>query len=741
MTKKYILATVMLLAAGYVSAQNKLSPSAINLLEQYQESPVSRGAAPEVAAIVTLQQPSDLADFEELGLEIADGDNGIVLCHIPMDRVEEVAALPYVVSISFGQQAYPLMDKARVTSTVKQVHEGTGLDKAYTGAGVVTGLFDTGIDGDHINWLDANGNSRVLSAGRVVNGRVSSGSFTTDNKNETHGTHVLGIMAGSYMGQGEFAGSTGNIPYYGVAYGSDIVITGGDLTDANILAGVKHVIDNAKEEGKPAVVNLSIGTNVGSHDGSSDFCRKLDTYGQDAIIVISAGNEGDIKMGVGKTFTADDKVLTTSIYPTDASTGKKVSKVSKWAGNVAFYASDSRPFKFAIAVMDLDKPSDPQIIDQYVIAESTAGKTTYVGGSPSTASKYEPLEDFDYAFDSNSYMKVSTNVNAVSQSYFANVDFSVSMGSENDGCVVAFIIEGNEGQSVRGYVNSTGASKYTYNGQFSRRGISLWADGECNGTINDMACGHNVICVGSYTSRNTWPLLSSGKDYMGFVSSFPVNDISDFSSYGTLADGRNLPHVCAPGAFIVSSYSSYYMDSQNVSESSADIVAKAYDADDFEHYWGRMQGTSMASPYAAGVIALWLEANPNLGVADVVDIINKTSKKDSYTNKGDAVQWGAGKIDAYEGLKMALSYSSSVNDVLADKAVMYRQTAPGVFDIYAQGASALEASLVSLNGSTAAKVVTKGENATLAADGVAPGIYVLNIKADGATQAHKVVVK
>ena len=108
MTNKYILATVMLLAAGYVSAQNKLSPTAITLLEEYNESPVSRGEAPEVCAIVSLNSADDLTEFETLGLEIEDDKDGILLVHIPMDRVEEVAAMKCVKSISFGQLARPI---------------------------------------------------------------------------------------------------------------------------------------------------------------------------------------------------------------------------------------------------------------------------------------------------------------------------------------------------------------------------------------------------------------------------------------------------------------------------------------------------------------------------------------------------------------------------------------------------------------------------------------------------------
>ena len=739
MTNKYILATVMLLAAGYVNAQNKLSPSAISILEEYKEKPLSRSAAPEVCAIVTLNTPDDIDRFEALGLEIMDVRNGIVLVQIPMDRVEEVAALDCVRDIQFGQQAYPMMDKARESGGVDKVHSGQNLPKAYTGAGVVTGLFDTGLDYDHINFTDDNGETRIIAASKITNGNPGKGVFTTDNKDETHGTHVLGIMAGSYKGEGEYSGTTGNIPYYGIATGSDIVMTGSDnLIDANILGGVKYCIDNAKELGKPVVVNISIGTNVGTHDGTSSFNRMLDSYGEEAIIVMSAGNEGETKMGVGKVFTATDNKLTTSIYPIDATTGSKINNVKSWAGNVAFYASDERPFKFSIAVVGLDQPQNPEIISEYVIDSSTEGKSTCVGGRPNNLTTYQPLEEFDYAVTNgtNSYFKVMTNVNTANNCYYASADFNLSLERENSPTVLAFIIEGQEGQRVRGYVNSTGTSRDTYTAQFSNRGVTAWADGECNGTINDMACGKNLMAIGSYNSRNRWPTITSS---IGASLAYTVNDISPFSSYGTLADGRNLPHICAPGAVLVSSYSHYYVEAKNASNS--DLSAKVLDDYGIENYWGRMQGTSMSSPFAAGVFALWLEANPNLDVNAIRDIATKTAVRDRFVEQGDPVQWGAGKLDAYEGLKMALNYTSSVTDVLADKAIMYSEVAPGVYDIFAQGACNLSAAIYSLNGNKAAAVSTTGESATLSAEGLNPGIYILRLDADGKTETHKIVVR
>lgn len=741
MTNKYILATVMLLAAGYVSAQNKLSPTAITLLEEYKEAPASRGEAPEVCAIVSLNSPDDLAEFETLGLEIEDDKDGILLVHIPMDRVEEVAAMKCVKSISFGQLARPMMDKARVTSRVDALHAGEGLSKAYTGKGVITGLYDTGIDPTHVNFIDANEESRVLYAMMVSGGRATP-MVETDDRTQTHGTHVLGIMAGGYKGEAKWAGKTDANPYYGVATESDIIATGGTLKEENILAGVKYIVDQAKALGQPAVVNLSIGWTYGPHDGTTDFSRKLDTYGEDAIIVLAAGNDGTTKMGVGKDFTASDNKLTTSIWPIDRSTDKRASKVSNYSGSICFYASDNTPFKLRIFVYD---KNNGETLSEYVLDKSTGGRKAYVGNRPkNTMHAFTPLQDFDLACGDNAYLQVSSNVYPNSNCYGVEITHTnFDLEGLFNNFVLGIEIEGHDGQAVRGYANATGpvsSGELAYASEFYDFSIDGWSTGSSNGTINDMACGKNVIAIGSYNSRNTFPTISSTRG-PNFGSAYTPGDISSFSSFGTLSDGRNLPEICAPGAFIVSSYSRFYIASRNISDSSNDLCAKTTGSDYFDHYWGRMQGTSMAAPYAAGVFALWLEANPNLDVNAIRDIAQKTAIKDSYTSRGDAVKWGAGKLDAYEGLKMALSYQSSVDDVLAEKAIIYNEVAKGVYDIFAQGASTVSASLYALNGTQAAAATAVGENVTLNAHGLTAGVYILRINADGNTETHKVVVK
>jgi subtilisin family serine protease len=67
-----------------------------------------------------------------------------------------------------------------------------------------------------------------------------------------------------------------------------------------------------------------------------------------------------------------------------------------------------------------------------------------------------------------------------------------------------------------------------------------------------------------------------------------------------------------------------------------------------------MSGTSMASPHVNGVVALIRQANPNLSVELVKEIMYSTAYDLGPTGEDNSYGWGM--VDAYEAVQMALSY-------------------------------------------------------------------------------------
>ncbi len=111
------------------------------------------------------------------------------------------------------------MDLARQSSGVDQILDGDAdLPRAYTGKGVVAAIFDQGVDPNHINFFDADKNNRIDYLAYQTYNATGTGiaqnfygpgvkdappvsDFVTDNDNAYHGTHTLGILAGSYRGE------------------------------------------------------------------------------------------------------------------------------------------------------------------------------------------------------------------------------------------------------------------------------------------------------------------------------------------------------------------------------------------------------------------------------------------------------------------------------------------------------------------------------------------------------------
>ena len=70
-----------------------------------------------------------------------------------------------------------------------------------------------------------------------------------------------------------------------------------------------------------------------------------------------------------------------------------------------------------------------------------------------------------------------------------------------------------------------------------------------------------------------------------------------------------MPDVCAPGNTVVSAISNAYLAGHP-----DETIAYRQTVDGMEYSWAQQCGTSMASPAVAGVVALWMQAHPDLDV-------------------------------------------------------------------------------------------------------------------------------
>ena len=100
---------------------------------------------------------------------------------------------------------------------------------------------------------------------------------------------------------------------------------------------------------------------------------------------------------------------------------------------------------------------------------------------------------------------------------------------------------------------------------------------------------------------------------------------------------------------IVSAFNSFFLEKNPQSTELESNVAH-FDYNGRVYGWTAGSGTSMSTPVVAGAIALWLEANPSLTPAQVMEVIRRTSTHPvdslSYPNN----EYGYGQIDIYRGL-------------------------------------------------------------------------------------------
>ena len=122
-----------------------------------------------------------------------------------------------------------------------------------------------------------------------------------------------------------------------------------------------------------------------------------------------------------------------------------------------------------------------------------------------------------------------------------------------------------------------------------------------NSSVSSLACGRSVISVAN---------LDQDQDRVHISS-----------SQGPTRDGRQKPEIAAPGTSIT--------------------AARGFDPD---QRWVKMTGTSMASPYVAGVAGLMLAANPSLTASQIGGILRRTARPltADFSWKNDA---GYGRVD------------------------------------------------------------------------------------------------
>lgn len=573
-----------------------------------------------IPVIIKLSKPS--ATLPDAVVELyRRGD--LLLAYIPAAQLDQLADTGYFSRIEGRQAGQPSLDRARSFTGYNLVADAEGLPRQFTGRNVVVGFTDSGFDPNHIEFIaPQTDQSRVKLLTHYTDipqeiVRLSStsdiSSWATDSPDMYHATHVAAILAGGYKGN----------DYYGIAPEAEIVASTSMLYDPLLLAGMEDVIAYAKENGMPAVINMSVSCGIGPHDGTSLFSQYLERLAEDAVICISSGNDG-MRTGLfTNTFVANRPAAFTLL-----DLGMSSSYTS---GSVDIWSNNANPLSFHIIIYDREASN---VVYRLPISEITADNPEvymefsdefeeYMEGTVALASEINPENGkFNATFYFDLYNYPQGEDQTPSTRYAVGIEMS-----------------GQEGQSVRAYASDNLQMKIrgNYDGHVTT-----------NGCLNDFVTGTGVIGVGALTSRNTWPLTDGNTGNSSYIE----GKIADFSGYWG-GGGVLLPDIVAPGAHLISALSTPFVEnnSENIIPSfSEEINGKQY-------HWIAACGTSMSSPYVAGVCALMLEANPDLTPAEVKEIILASASTPSI--EPGSPRWGRGILNSYAAVKAAVDKAST----------------------------------------------------------------------------------
>lgn len=618
---------LLLLCGMSAWAQNKLSPETRVVLEEMKAGRNGGGyimsgvkGDNSISAFVKLRPGATADVLADCGCTVGTVAGRFVTVSVPAESIDEVVALDEVEYIQAGVPVEPQMNKARAASNVDKVQAGEGLEQPFLGDGVVVGIIDNGFEYGHVNFWNADKTELRIrkvwdqneTAGNVPEKYGYGAEYVTQDEilaaeydgTEVHATHVLGIAAG--------ADRSDDNQFYGVAGNADIVAVSRNTSgnSVNIADAVNYIFDYADEVKKPCVINMSLATHIGPHDGTSAFDVMMDSLlGRGRLLVGSAGNEGDINFHVSKNFSqAGERPVKTFVQMLNTT-----------------------------AVVDVwGEPEMDYDLEFHIYDYNTDAVIPYDTINVLTA---EPLETIEFGDESDvdGYVRVSSEVSPLNGKTHAYLYFNVTRIGR-DRYIGMSIIPKSAGMvhawadAYRANLVSNFITGYT-------NGNGKYSVGEIGGT------GNSIISVGAYVSSNSYKAENSSSETpTGTI----LGSLASFSSIGPRADGVVKPDITAPGAIVCSSVSS---------AGSISIVGKTVNWQNKNYRYGYMSGTSMSAPYVTGVLATWLQAYPRLNPQLVKEIFKTTSLTDESTGEIDEEgdnSWGYGKIDAWEGIKKAI---------------------------------------------------------------------------------------
>jgi len=568
----------------------------------------------------------------------------LVTARVPLSKLPSIAADENVLHVELGEpltMPMPTVATGRPAAPTLAARRFGSPDQHRDGAGVLVGIIDVqGFDFAHPDFLDARGRTRFVrvwdqGAGPGFSRPAPKGKRQFDYGAEltdahmnaalkaaprlrlpatelerqsqmipgSHGTHVASIAAGNLgvCPKAMIAGVLVSLPQPQTQKGQDDERRRSFYDSTRVADAVDYLVGLAeelsRERGRPVPlsINVSLGTNGHAHDGSSAVSRWIDAAMSvpGRCVCVAAGNAGQ---EVAE-FEGDMGYVMGRIHTSGSVPARGLVKDIGWVvvGNGVADISEN----------ELEIWYSPQ--DRFSVSVRAPGSEQWVG----------PVEPQQYI--ENRLLPEGCIVSVYNELYhpanganYISIYLSPFFGEPG----VVGIPAGDWTVRLRGEEVRDGK----YHGWIERddprrRGRvgerETWrfpsffsaASNVDNSSVSSLACGHRVISVANLDAD--------------------TERINISSSQGPTRDNRFKPDTAAPGTNVV--------------------AAKGFAGPG--DLWVSMTGTSMASPFVAGVAGLMLAAEPKLTAAQIEGIIIRTA----LPLPGDSFVWrdsaGFGRID------------------------------------------------------------------------------------------------
>lgn len=650
------------------------------------------GTLDRISVIATLKQGAALPaeQLERMGIKVRLVVSDMVVLDVPADQLmqlEQVEEFSYVDADEMQEMDNNL---AREETKVDKVNtlsnaQTEGLPQAYTGAGVLVGVVDRGIDFNHASFRTEDGATRVKKA--IVFDREDKTEYTTedeikalttDDTTTSHGSHTSATAGGSNM----------DTNAQGMAPEADLMLVGIGRSSytASIAQGIKDIFAYADQVNKPAVVNISFGSITGLHDGSELIAKTVAELTENGTkpgraVMVSSGNSANSPVSISKKLQADEE-LKTVLGASTAPTKRYPNRNIGYRLNIYSYAEDYQDFNMQLKVVNVTNGEIEDVGTHVLNRNNEVYVPQLKKQNPSTAKGVTAVV----------YTLYCNNIHMDDP----NLRLMLVAKAGTDGQTLRLIRGGK--RNIEPELDAPTDKGYNFAENGYTKGSGEFA-------FNRGICNDAVISVGSYITRNQW------NDYLGESHSLPesrltgqqkqIDEISDYSSYA-IADDNGKPHptLIAPGQRIVSAANNYDTDFfekdkpgtlKSRPESVPIIYQNKFERD---NWYIAFQGTSMSTPVVTGIVALWMQADPTLNVNRIKEIMKETCDNDSWTTDPVFIpskhkeQAGYGKVNCLKGLKKILG-TTAVETISIDgrreatPATMYSVDAP-VYNVMGQ---------------------------------------------------------